>query len=106
MSLENIQKDVDEWCSQFDPPYFNALKQLDKLREETEEVGEILEKVCGTNKEEYENYKKDLGGELADVLFVVACIANREKINLQKEWKIMMKERRYGRDNNRFKRKQ
>lgn len=53
-----------------------------------------------------ENEKESsLGEELADVLFPIICIANREGINLQEAWDKMIKERLYKRDNKRYTRK-
>ncbi|MEK6953220.1 MAG: hypothetical protein AABX29_09485 [Nanoarchaeota archaeon] len=46
-----------------------------------------------------------MGGEIADLIFTLCCLANREGIDLQAEWDKMMEKKLYGRDNERFERK-
>ncbi len=106
MSLEGTQKDVDEWTKQFDPQYWQPLEQFAQLGEETGEVGRSLNRIHGPRKAKKDEEIKNLGQELVDVLFVLCCIANREDINLQKEWNEMTQKRLYKRDNQRFKRKE
>lgn len=105
MSLNDTQKDVDEWAQQFDPAYWLPLEQLAQLIEEVGEVGRVLNRMHGPKKAKSSEEIKSLSQELIDVLFVINCIANREGIDLQKEWDQRMQERLYRRDNQRFKRK-
>jgi NTP pyrophosphatase (non-canonical NTP hydrolase) len=105
MSLEDIQKDVDEWASQFDPSYWPALEQYAQLNEEVGELGRLLLHKYGHKKLKENEKESSLGEELADVLFPIICIANREGINLQEAWEKMIKERLYKRDNKRYTRK-
>jgi len=105
MTLYDIQKDVDEWTSQFTPQYWPPLEQLARLTEETGEVARELNHMHGTKKKKESEDTKGLGEELLDVIFTVSCIANSHNINLQEAWDTMMKEKHYGRDNTRFERK-
>jgi len=105
MNLEEIQKQVDDWVSQFNPPYWPHFEQLAHLMEETGELSRELMNMYGIKKKKQEETPRDLGKELSDVLFTIICIANSNGINLQDEWKEMMEKRRYGRDNQRYDRK-
>lgn len=108
MSLDNIQKDVDQWTQQFNPPYWPHFRMLAKLTEETGEVSRALNPMYNFNeipKKEYGSVLNNLQEELADVLFTVCCIANSHQINLEHEWEKMMQEKQYGRDNDRFEKK-
>lgn len=102
MSLDDIQKGVDIWTDQFTPQYWPALEMLGRLTEETGEVARELNHMYGTKKKKSSEITKGLGQELSDVLFTVCCIANSHKISLQDEWNIMIQEKQYGRDKERF----
>ena len=106
MSLEDIQKETDKWTGQFNPQYWPALEIMARLTEETGEVAREINHIYGTKKKKPAEDKKALGQELVDVIFTISCMANREKINLQEEWKKMMEEKHYGRDNQRYEKKQ
>jgi NTP pyrophosphatase (non-canonical NTP hydrolase) len=103
MGLDNIQKQVDEWANQFNPAYFPALEQLSCLTEETGEVARELNHLHGTKKKKDEESK--LGKELADVMFTVCCIANSHGLTLQQFWDELMQKKLYGRDKDRFEKK-
>ena len=105
MSLEKIQKDVDDWVQQFDPAYWPILEQYTQLNEEVGELGKLLLHYYGHKKLKEGEREAPIGEELADVLFPIMCIANQEGINLQEAWDKMMEERLYGRDKNRYKKK-
>lgn len=103
MSLEDIQKDVDTWTKQFNPQYWPPLEMMARLAEETGEVARELNHIYGTKKKKTpDEGKRDLGQELTDVMFTVCCMANSHNINLQEEWDRMMREKQYGRDNQRY----
>jgi NTP pyrophosphatase (non-canonical NTP hydrolase) len=104
MTLKNLQEEVDKWAQQFKKPYWRPLSMLARLTEETGEVAKEINDLYGDKKKRIKT-EKGLGDELADVIFTVVCIANRDKISLQNYWDKMMKEKHYGRDNNRYKRK-
>lgn len=102
MSLSDLQKQVDKWASQFDPAYWPALEQYAQLNEEVGELGRILIHKYGHKKLKEGEKESTIGEELADVLFPIICIANREGINLQEAWNKMLENRLYKRDNNRY----
>ena len=90
MSLNDAQARVDAWISRFEEGYFHPLTNLARL---TEEVGELAREInhrFGQKTKKREEPEGDLALELADILFVVICIANREKIDLQQAFDRMM----------------
>ena len=106
MTLEDIQKQVDEWTGQFDPQYWPALEMLARLTEETGEVARELNHMHGTKKKKDNEDTRELGQELSDVIFTVCCIAHSHGINLEEEWNRIMQEKHYGRDNTRYNKKE
>jgi NTP pyrophosphatase (non-canonical NTP hydrolase) len=90
MSLAEQQRRVDAWISQYEEGYFHPLTNLARL---TEEVGELAREInhrFGQKTKKPEEPAGDLGMELADILFVLICIANREGINLDEAFGRMM----------------
>lgn len=83
MNIENAQKAVDEWISQHGVRYFNELTNMAQLTEEVGEVARIIARRYGEQSEKESDKAKDLGEELADVVFVVLCLANQTGIDLQ-----------------------
>ena len=107
MSLKQYQRQVHAWVSQFRKPYFSIDGIKNQINEEVDEVFDVLDTVYG--KEGTGSYteqqKIDLGNEIADVMFALSCLANREGVDLEESWQLMMK-RRYERDNDRFEKKE
>ena len=95
MSIQQLQQQVDEWIKQYGVRYFNELTNMAILTEEVGEVARIMARKYGEQSFK-ESDNSDLGEELADVLFVVLCIANQTKINLQESFdnKIKLKSTR------------
>jgi NTP pyrophosphatase (non-canonical NTP hydrolase) len=90
MSLKDAQQRVDAWVRQFEEGYFHPLTNLARL---TEEVGELAREVnhrFGQKTKKPDEPHGDLGMEMADILFVLICMANREGIDLQKAFDRMM----------------
>ncbi len=83
MSLEKLQKDVDDWIKNHGVRYFNELTNMAQLTEEVGEVARIIARRYGEQSEKESDKEKDLGEELADVLFVVLCLANQTGVDLQ-----------------------
>ena len=96
MSLENAQKQVDEWIKAHGVRYFNELTNMAQLTEEVGEVARIIARRYGEQSEKPSDADKDLGEELADVLFVVLCLANQTGVDLQKSFdqKLALKTKR------------
>ena len=84
MDIKNYQKIVDEWISKHGVRYFNILTNMAQLTEEVGEVARIISRRYGEQSEKEEDKNKDLGEELADVIFVIMCLANQTDIDLQK----------------------
>ena len=106
MSLKDCQDEVNKWAGQFNPKYWPALEQLARLAEETGEVAREINHLHGTKKRKPDEDEGNLGQELTEVIFTVCCIANNHGINLQEEWDRIMNEKHYGRDANRYERKE
>jgi NTP pyrophosphatase (non-canonical NTP hydrolase) len=84
MDLKNAQKTVDEWIKKHGVRYFNELTNMAQLTEEVGEVARIIARRYGEQSEKESDKSKDLGEELADVVFVVLCLANQTGIDLEK----------------------
>ncbi len=84
MNISNAQQAVDEWINTHGVRYFNELTNMAQLTEEVGEVARIIARRYGEQSEKPSDKEKDLGEELADVLFVVLCLANQTGIDLQK----------------------
>lgn len=83
MNISNAQEAVDEWIKAHGVRYFNELTNMAQLTEEVGEVARIIARRYGEQSEKPSDREKDLGEELADVLFVVLCLANQTGIDLQ-----------------------
>ena len=83
MNIQNAQETVDQWIKTHGVSYFNELTNMAQLTEEVGEVARIIARRYGEQSEKESDKTKDLGEELADVLFVVLCLANQTGINLQ-----------------------
>ena len=83
MNIKNSQLDVDNWIKEHGVRYFNELTNMAQLTEEVGEVARIIARRYGEQSEKESDKNKDLGEELADVVFVVLCLANQTGINLQ-----------------------
>lgn len=83
MELTQAQKKVDNWIKEHGVRYFNELTNMAQLTEEVGEVARIIARRYGEQSEKESDKLKDLGEELADVLFVVLCLANQTGVDLQ-----------------------
>ncbi len=83
MKIKNAQKIVDNWIKEHGVRYFNELTNMAQLTEEVGEVARIIARRYGEQSEKESDKDKDLGEELADVVFVVLCLANQTGIDLQ-----------------------
>jgi len=83
MDIKNAQKIVDDWIKEHGVRYFNQLTNMAQLTEEVGEVARIIARRYGEQSEKESDKDKDLGEELADVIFVVLCLANQTGVDLQ-----------------------
>ena len=84
MELKKAQEIVDIWIKEHGVRYFDELTNMAQLTEEVGEVARIIARVYGEQSEKESDKLKDLGEELADVIFVVLCLANQTGVDLQK----------------------
>ena len=83
MDIQNAQKVVDDWIKTHGVRYFNELTNMAQLTEEVGEVARIISRRYGEQSEKESDKNKNLGEELADVLFVLLCLANQTGTDLQ-----------------------
>ena len=91
MEITTLQKQVDEWIKTIGVRYFNELTNMAMLTEEVGEVARIIVRRYGEQSEKESDKSKDLGEELADVLFVTLCLANQTGVDLQSAFDKKMK---------------
>lgn len=82
MTIEQLQQRVDEWITTVGVRYFSPLTNMAILTEEVGEVARIMARRYGDQSEKPSDRDRDLGDELADVIWVVACLANQTGIDL------------------------
>lgn len=83
MELKEIQETVDDWIKEYGVRYFDELTNTAVLMEEVGEVARIMARRYGEQSEKESDKNKDLGDEMADVLFVLVCLANQTGIDLE-----------------------
>lgn len=83
MQIKELQATVDQWITTTGVRYFNELTNMAMLTEEVGEVARIIARRYGEQSEKEEDKGKDLADELADVLFVLTCLANQTGVDLQ-----------------------
>lgn len=91
MEITTLQNQVDEWIKTIGVRYFNELTNMAMLTEEVGEVARIIARRYGEQSEKESDKFKDLGEELADVLFVTLCLANQTGTDLQSAFDKKMK---------------
>jgi len=82
MTLKEAQSEVDKWIQKIGVRYFNELTNMAILTEEVGEVARIIARQYGEQSFKESDKEKILADELADVLFVLICIANQTGIDL------------------------
>ncbi len=82
MLLNKLQQQVEDWISQYGVRYFDELTNMAILTEEVGEVARIISRQYGEQSFKDSDHR-DLGEELADVLFVLFCLANQTNTDLQ-----------------------
>ncbi len=82
MTIEQAQKDIDEWIKTTGVRYFNELTNLGILMEEVGELSRIMVRKFGEQSFKENEKDKDLADEMADVLWVLMCVANQTGVDL------------------------
>lgn len=90
MNMKDLQIQVDDWINQYGIRYFNELTNMAILTEEVGELARVMSRIYGEQSFK-ENDKNNIGEELADILFVVLCIANQTNTDLNLEFQKKMK---------------
>ena len=100
MTIQQAQQQVDEWIKTHGVRYFNELTNTALLTEEVGEVARIMARRYGEQSEKESDKNKDLGEEMADVLWVLICLANQTGVNLTESFQRNL-EKKTARDHDR-----
>ena len=103
-SLQEAQRRVDEWISQFEEGYWPPLANLARLMEEVGELARLVNHRFGAKPKKPDEAEQELAEELADVLFVIVCMANEQGIDLEEAFERVLEKYR-ARDGDRWERK-
>jgi NTP pyrophosphatase (non-canonical NTP hydrolase) len=87
MTLQESQQQVDTWIKTHGVRYFNELTNMAILTEEVGELARIMARRYGEQSEKESDKGKDLGDEMADVLWVLICLANQTGVDLTEAFK-------------------
>lgn len=83
MELKQAQKSVDDWIKKYGVRYFNELTNMVLLTEEVGELARVIARTYGEQSFKSDEKEKQLADEMADVLFVLICLANQTGVDLQ-----------------------
>ncbi|MCM1376823.1 MAG: nucleotide pyrophosphohydrolase [Clostridium sp.] len=100
-NLKTIQQSVDEWIQNVGGGYFSELTNMALLTEEAGELARVIARVYGQQRAKPGDPDKSIAEELADVLWVVVCLANQTGVDLDKAFADTLK-KKYTRDAHRF----
>ena len=82
MTIQEAQDNIDQWIKKYGVRYFNELTNMALLTEEVGELARIIARKYGEQSFKKSDKEKKLDDEIADVLFVLICIANQTGVNL------------------------
>lgn len=102
MTIKEAQNAVDEWIRTVGGRYFSELTNMALLTEETGELARVIARVYGDQVAKEGDLRKSLAEELADVLWVLICLANQIGVNLTDAFMASL-EKKTTRDKERFK---
>src|SRR5947208_10158056 len=101
MSLHELQREVDDWITNYTPGYFTPLMMLARLTEELGELSRAVSHKHGEKRPKPGEDPGDVSDEIGDLLFVLVCLANEQKIDLDDSW-ASLKKKLYERDATRW----
>jgi len=104
MDIKDWQKEVDQWISQFEEGYWHPSSMMLRLIEEVGELAREVNHHYGQKPKKPSEPDGDLALEMADILFIIVCMANSLEIDLEKAFQDMMEKYRV-RDSERWTRK-
>jgi NTP pyrophosphatase (non-canonical NTP hydrolase) len=87
VTIKEAQEQVDTWIKTYGVRYFNELTNMAILTEEVGELARIIARRYGEQSEKESDKNKDLGDEMADVLWVLICLANQSGVDLTEAFK-------------------
>lgn len=93
MTIEQVQQTVDQWITKYGVRYFNELTNLAILTEEVGELARIMARKFGDQSFKKDELNIDLADEIADVFFVLVCIANQTGVDLSDAFKNNMEKK-------------
>ncbi len=93
MTIEQAQNEVDNWINTYGVRYFNELTNLAILTEEVGELARILSRKYGEQSFKDSDKDKDMADEMADILWVLICLANQTGVNLTEAFKKNMEKK-------------
>lgn len=102
MTLEEAQKSVDDWIKTYGVRYFSELTNMAILTEEVGELARIMARTYGDQSFKKSEIGKDLGDEMADVLWVLLCMANQTGVDITEAFRKNL-EKKTDRDKDRHK---
>jgi NTP pyrophosphatase (non-canonical NTP hydrolase) len=102
MTIQEAQQEVDHWIKTIGVRYFSELTNMAILTEEVGELARLMARQYGDQSFKESDKNRDLGDEMADVLWVLVCLANQTGVDLEKAWQKNM-EKKTGRDGMRHK---
>jgi NTP pyrophosphatase (non-canonical NTP hydrolase) len=100
MTIEEAQKQVDEWIKTYGVRYFSELTNMVILTEEVGELARVIARTYGEQSFKKSDEKANLADEMADVLWVLICLANQTGVNLTEAFDKNM-QKKTDRDNTR-----
>ena len=101
MTLQEAQQQVDNWIKTYGVRYFNELTNMAILTEEVGELASIIARTYGEQSFKPSDKDKDIADEMADVLWVLLCLANQTGVNLEEAF-VKNIEKKTLRDKNRY----
>lgn len=99
ITLQQMQRQTDDWIKTYGVRYFNELTNMTLLTEEIGELARVMARLYGEQSFK-EGEKANLADEMADILWVLSCIANQTGVNLTEAWTKNF-EKKTNRDKNR-----
>jgi NTP pyrophosphatase (non-canonical NTP hydrolase) len=100
ITIANAQKQVDDWIKTKGVRYFSELTNMAVLTEEVGELARLMARTYGDQSFKESDKNRDLGDEMADVLWVLICLANQTGVNLSEAFQKNM-QKKDQRDSNR-----
>ena len=101
MTYAPMQRQVEEWISTHTPGYFGPLMMVARLAEELGELSRAVSHHTGEKRPKPGEAMGDIGEEIADLLFVLICLANSMELDLDKNWEGLLR-KLYERDARRW----